>query len=229
MKTSENKDRKMVENKSGGNRPLLKKIKRPIYRPEPISSSRPVASSSSISTTGLDGVSSNNINTYLDTPVMAGQNAANTKNFSGRPQAQYIDENAYAEEVYGISSQSVGLPDWFSTKILIIVACGCLLIGMLLGKILFGSSKVVSNGLQGVVMNSEVPRGRARCGVAERNQGCVLYLMNPQRQDLAAKDFYDLAAQMTGRQRFMIETGNMRYANTKIKPGEIVQLNIPPL
>ena len=85
------------------------------------------------------------------------------------------------------------------------------------------------NGLQGVVVNAEVPRGRARCGVAERTQGCVLYLMNPQRQDMRAKDFYDLASQMTGRQRFMIETGNMRYANTKIKPGDLVQLNIPPL
>ena len=53
--------------------------------------------------------------------------------------------------------------------------------------------------------------------------------MNPQRQDMLAKDFYDLAAQMTGRQRFMIETGNMRYANSKIKPGDIVQLNIPPM
>ena len=84
-------------------------------------------------------------------------------------------------------------------------------------------------GLQGVVINSEVPRGRARCGVAEKTQGCVLYIMNPQRQDLNGRDFYDLAAQLTGRQRFMIETGNMRYSSIKIKPGEIAQLNIPPL
>ena len=74
-----------------------------------------------------------------------------------------------------------------------------------------------------------MPRGRARCGVAERTQGCVLYVMNPQRQEMRAKDFYDIAAQMTGRQRFMIETGHMRYANTKINPGDIAQLNIPPL
>ena len=53
--------------------------------------------------------------------------------------------------------------------------------------------------------------------------------MNPQRQDLSGRDFDDLAAQLTGRQRFMIETGNMRYASTKIRPGEIAQLNIPPL
>ena len=66
-------------------------------------------------------------------------------------------------------------------------------------------------------------------GVAERSQGCVLYIMNPQKQEMSAKDFYDLASQMTGRQRFMIETGNMRYANSRIKPGDIAQLNIPPL
>ncbi|MBR2034127.1 MAG: hypothetical protein IKA03_05620 [Alphaproteobacteria bacterium] len=53
--------------------------------------------------------------------------------------------------------------------------------------------------------------------------------MNPQRQDMNARDFYDLASQLTGRQRFVIETGNMRYANQKIRPGEIAQLNIPPL
>jgi hypothetical protein len=102
-------------------------------------------------------------------------------------------------------------------------------VGVFTGKIVFSQSAVVKNGLQGIVVNPEVPRGRARCGIAERSQGCVLYIMNPQRQEMSAKDFYDLASQVTGRQRFMIETGNMRYANSKIKPGDIVQLNIPPM
>ena len=104
-----------------------------------------------------------------------------------------------------------------------------LLIGFVFGSLIFKDSKVVRNGLQGVVFNTEVPRGRARCGVAERSQGCVLYLMNSQQREMYAKDFYDMAAQISGRQRFIIETGNMRYANTRIKPGEIIQLNIPPL
>ena len=102
-------------------------------------------------------------------------------------------------------------------------------LGIIIGKIFFTESKVVRNGLQGVVVNPEIPKGRARCGVAERTQGCVLYVMNPQRQEMVARDFYDLASQLTGRQKFVIETGNMRYANQKIRPGEIVQLNIPPL
>ena len=80
-----------------------------------------------------------------------------------------------------------------------------------------------------MVVNAEVPNGRARCGTTDKNQGCVLYIMNPQRQDLLGRDFYDLASQLTGRQRFLIETGNMRYATQKIKPGQIGQFNIPPL
>ena len=65
--------------------------------------------------------------------------------------------------------------------------------------------------------------------MVEKTQGCVLYIMNPQRQEMNGRDFFDLAAQQTGRQRFVIETGNMRYSSVKIKPGSIAQLNIPPL
>ena len=94
---------------------------------------------------------------------------------------------------------------------------------------MFSNETVVRDGLQGVVVNPEVPKGRSRCGIAEKTQGCVLYIMNPQRNELNGRDFYDLAAQLTGRQRFVIETGNMRYSTVKIKPGNIAQLNIPPL
>lgn len=117
----------------------------------------------------------------------------------------------------------------FSKKILQIAVAAAFVIGFTLAKLFFSTQEIVNNGLQGVVANQEVPRGRARCGIAEKTQGCVLYIMNPQRQDLNARDFYDLASQLTGRQRFVIETGNMRYSNVKISPGEIAQLNIPPL
>lgn len=117
----------------------------------------------------------------------------------------------------------------FSKKILQIAVAAAFVVGFTLAKLFFSTQEIVNNGLQGVVANPEVPRGRARCGIAEKTQGCVLYIMNPQRQDLNARDFYDLASQLTGRQRFVIETGNMRYSNVKISPGEIAQLNIPPL
>jgi hypothetical protein len=92
-----------------------------------------------------------------------------------------------------------------------------------------GSEVVNKKGLDGVVVNQEVPQGRARCGTTEKTQGCVLYIMNPQRQELNGRDFYDWASQLTGRQRFVIETSNMRYSTVKIKPGYIAQINIPPL
>ena len=140
-------------------------------------------------------------------------------------QPDFLQE--YEDSTYGKASSA--LPPYLTKNVLFLFAVVLLIAGVLCGKFLFTESKVVRNGLQGVVFNPEVPRGRARCGVAERAQGCVLYVMNPQRQELNARDFYDLASQMTGRQRFVIETGNMRYSNTKIRPGDIAQLNIPPL
>ena len=110
-----------------------------------------------------------------------------------------------------------------------ITAAVAFLVGFIFAKIIGGEQEIVYNGLQDVIVNAEVPQGRPRCGKAPEGQGCVLYIMNPQRQDLSAQDFYDLAAQLTGRQRFVIQTGNMRYSNTKIRPGEIAQFNIPPL
>ena len=166
------------------------------------------------------------LNEYLD-----GGNVPSREVDSGNmyETPQYIDEDTYESEVYGRSASNISLPGWLNVKTLSLILVATLFMGVIIGKLVFAESKIVRNGLQGVVVNAEVPRGRARCGIAERAQGCVLYIMNPQRQDMRAKDFYDLAAQMTGRQRFMIETGNMRYANSKISPGSIVQLNIPPL
>ena len=53
--------------------------------------------------------------------------------------------------------------------------------------------------------------------------------MNWYKQELTGRDFYKLAAQLTGREEYMIETENLRYSTVKIKPGAIVQLNIPAL
>ena len=117
----------------------------------------------------------------------------------------------------------------FTMKGMALIAITVFVVGIFFAKLFFAQQTVVRDGLQGVVFNPEVPRGRARCGVAERTQGCVLYIMNPQRQELSGRDFYDLASQLTGRQRFVIETGNMRYSSVKIRPGDIAQLNIPPL
>lgn len=116
-----------------------------------------------------------------------------------------------------------------SKGVLLLIFAAVFMVGFIIAKLFFAEEKIVRGGLQGVVVNAEVPKGRARCGTTDKSQGCVLYLMNPQRNELLARDFYDLASQLTGRQRFIIETGNMRYSTTRIKPGQFGQFNIPPL
>lgn len=238
------------------NRPKLKKIKRPINRTVPIGESpklepmapsatgfqnpmqRPAPAQNAQGNTQVkndySSVSpqpsmyvhsqrpdSKELNEYLDGGHAIQKVQERTDSYS----PNYLDEDEY----YNNNTAVASAPEWLTTKTFVMIVCVALFLGILAGRFLFSQSSVVHNGLQGVVVNAEVPRGRARCGIAERTQGCVLYIMNPQRQEMSAKDFYDLASQVTGRQRFMIETGNMRYANSKIRPGDIVQLNIPPL
>lgn len=140
---------------------------------------------------------------------------------------KFLSEDDFVPKARFIDTLMEG--NLFTTKGVALVAVLALLLGVIVTKLVVGGKTVVKDGLQGVVVNAEVPRGRARCGVAERTQGCVLYIMNPQRRDLQGRDFYDLASQLTGRQRFVVETGNMRYSSAKIRPGDIAQINIPPL
>ena len=143
----------------------------------------------------------------------------------------YVEDDPYAYNNLPPEGGASYAYDAIDKNKVFIIALACLLVGLVVGKLFFGSSssKIVQNGLQGVIMNPEVPQGRSRCGVAEKTQGCVLYIMNPERQEKNGRDFYDFASQITGRQRFIIETGNMRYSSVKIKPGFIAQINIPPL
>ena len=218
-----------MDNQSNGYHPKLKKIKRPINRATPQVDSRSQSNTNPFSGDNISAASAAANNEQSDLDRYLDDTALPSVDVKHVDEPRYIDEETYADEVYGPREPADALPEWLTMKIFFLIVAVSLFIGLVAGRLIFAGSKVVRNGLQGVVVNSEVPRGRARCGVAERTQGCVLYIMNPQRQDMRAKDFYDLAAQMTGRQRFMIETGNMRYANSKISPGEIVQLNIPPL
>ncbi len=229
-------------------RPLLKKVKRPINR---LPQSAPMTGSSlgkeqssldqrppmsnPFSQPSVQKTPSNlpdvgddafNLDAYLDEdnlPTKVAQESITNDN------PQFLQDDDLQEEYAPVLDGGAGLPPYLTKKILILIGAVLFFLGIITTKLFFTDSKIVRDGLQGVVVNPEVPRGRARCGVAERTQGCVLYIMNPQRQELSARDFYDLAAQMTGRQRFVIETGNMRYSNTKIRPGSIAQINIPPL
>ena len=222
--------------------PRLRKIKRPKIHTGPINSADAVKASAAASSTAF-------------TPAKPGHPSQAAAEGSTNMQGGLIrasDRNAFSSELNNVNTtpqlqnqfskmnpeyvtddddfvyQAPAIPE-IDTKKMIWIALACLFVGLFMGKIFFSSEQVVRNGLQGVVVNPEVPKGRSRCGIAERTQGCVLYIMNPQRQELNGRDFYDLASQLTGRQRFVIETGNMRYSSVKIKPGNIAQLNIPPL
>ncbi len=239
-------------NTSGGApvRHKLKKVKRPIKRPTT------GADTLSVPSKAIENPTSRPVQT---TVVPAATTAALTTPTTSEPQKvdafsldafldgdnlptlqqdSRLQQNNFERNFIRDEDITPAQPSWKDRMIVgdlytgfavFVTAAVFLLFGILFAKIFLSGPTTVQNGLQGVVINSEVPRGRARCGVAEKTQGCVLYIMNPQRQDLNGRDFYDLAAQLTGRQRFMIETGNMRYSSIKIRPGEIAQLNIPPL
>ena len=215
----------------------LKKIKRPIKRRiiqplenDPQGMTKQTPDSLHDNYSASDNSKDFNLDEILDGP--ASLPATQSTNFPFQSEdydrPQFIDESAINPPKLSFKDQLVQ-DNMFTPKGVMLIALSVFCIGIFFAKMFFAEQTVVRDGLQGVVINSEVPRGRARCGVAERTQGCVLYLMNPQRQELSGRDFYDLASQLTSRQRFVIETGNMRYANVKIRPGSIAQINIPPL
>lgn len=241
---SQNQAPKPADGKAGSadfeNRPRLRKIKRPKFHTGPINTpssagadndmviNKPSPTESypehraPMPATGGGLIRASD---RVAQPQTMNQFAPINADIQQNPYNNYVtDEDEFVYQ--GNDNVIMGKTD---NKKVLIVAFICLIIGMFMGKLFFSSEQVVHNGLQGVVVNPEVPNGRARCGLAERTQGCVLYIMNPQRQDLNGRDFYDWAAQLTGRQRFVIETGNMRYSSVKIRPGSIAQLNIPPL
>ena len=59
--------------------------------------------------------------------------------------------------------------DLYTGFAVFVTAAVFLLFGIMFAKIFLSGPTTVQNGLQGVVINSEVPRGRARCGVAEKD------------------------------------------------------------
>ncbi len=206
-------------NNSNPNRPRLKKVKKPVKRP---------FGQSGGNMTPVKSVVPGSLDEEKNTYVPVSHDAFSLDEYldeGNKPQNKFVqDEDLYAEK-----TNKFRVGNNFTINFVILIGVCALFFGLITAKLLFSGETVVQGGLQGVINNPEVPRGRARCGVAERTQGCVLYIMNPQRQELNARDFYDLASQLTGRQRFVIETGNMRYSNVKIQPGAIAQFNIPPL
>ena len=136
------------------------------------------------------------------------------------PELDYItDDNGSA--IYTESSSSI--------KKLAAISILCFLFGVFIGSFFFSSKTEEKHGLEDVVLNPDVPQGRARCGLTEKSQACIFYVMNCYKQELTGRDFYKLAATLTGREEYVIESENLRYSAVKIKPGAFAQLNIPAL
>lgn len=138
------------------------------------------------------------------------------------PELDYTMDNGIGEEYLDNGS-------YIKKSAVYLVAFIFLFIGLLFGKIFFSEKKIENRGLEGVVANPDTPSGRPRCGLTDKNQACIFYVLNWYKQELNGRDFYKLAAQLTGREEYMIESENMHYANVKIKPGHFAQLNIPAL
>lgn len=157
------------------------------------------------------------------------------QSFSDQGEDNYFANNGEAENIRFVTeedlqpAETLTITYLLKNKTVLLLIILSVLLGIVLGSFVFNKKKTATRGLDGVVINSDVPAGRNRCGLVEQHQGCVLYIMNPHTQEVTGKDFYSTAAQWTQRQRYLIETGNMHYSNTRIKPGYIAQINIPPL
>ena len=199
----------------------IKRVVRPVGAPQPVSYGIP-----------------SKINAVPTTPQYPADFAPQDMSQQQDNGENYYADNGEAESIRFVTEEelqgNVNQTETISyllknkTVILMLILAG--IFGMIMGTFIFaGKQTTKSRGLGGVVVNSDVPAGRSRCGLVEPHQGCVLYIMNASRQEVTGKTFYTTAAEWTKRQRYIIETGNMHYSSVRIKPGYIAQINIPPL
>ena len=237
-----------------GVRPKLKKIKRPKIRPM---SEQPVAPEKVYPDSTKDENNSDNEssissslnadekNEFIDASNEVGKNlvtAREAQNLAANnsvgnnnpyvieglpPELDYKDDEDDFEEDFDDEEDFIEAKR--VQKRWLLVSMACLIIGLFIGATLFSKKVEEKHGLEGVVLNNDIPAGRPRCGLTDQSQACVFYVMNCYKQELTGRDFYALAATLTGREAFMIETENLRYANVKIKPGQFAQLSIPAL
>ena len=120
----------------------------------------------------------------------------------------------------------------FKSKGMMIVWGGTLVVGMLLGALIFGggsSQPPVIQGLTRIVDNPDIKQNLPRCGTVSESSPCAVYIVNHSRNDRYAEYFFDEATQKTGRQKYLVTIENQHYAKTRIPPGYVTQIKIPPL
>jgi hypothetical protein len=209
----------------------IRKIKRPktgfnpsVQQPQaPLKAGAPQAQEKPQSAPKIDfGVPEKQIVRNLPQKGDLKQDKLYTKN-SGVENIRFVSEDAPN------ALQSANIAELLKNKTILLLMGISALFGLFIGASGFSGSESSKHGLDWVVANPDVPAGRSRCGLVDQHQGCVLYIMNPEKRNVTGKDFYSVAAKWTKRERYQIETGNMHYGSKQVKPGYIAQINIPPL
>ncbi len=121
-------------------------------------------------------------------------------------------------------------PSVLTTKMFVVILSLVCVVGMVLGASLFGSSAAPqqqSSGFVGVVHNTDLTRDLPRCGMTDRGQACILYIVNHTRYDKKAREFFDEAVRLTEVQKYSISIANPKYAEIRIPPGHFAQIQIP--
>ena len=118
-------------------------------------------------------------------------------------------------------------PDKKNMVQLIVIGISGALLGLIIGKATASCPK--AQGLDRVVVNPDAPSNLPRCGTVARSVPCVFYMVNPYRRDVEAREFFGMVAEMTQTQKYLVETHNLRYSDTIIKPGYIGMFYVPPL
>jgi len=114
---------------------------------------------------------------------------------------------------------------------MIAVAVGLLLIGICIGALMFSSSPEPAKpqGLTNIVQNPDIITPLRLCGRSiSETDPCILYIVNHTRFDKKAQDFFQRAADLTGRTKPTIEIENLTYAKLQIPPGYFAKIKIPP-
>lgn len=145
----------------------------------------------------------------------------------------HIDSNNNTPTYFPNFASDFGLPATIiTTKGFMLVSLIVLIIGMMFGSLLFGGSSTPQpqrQGLQGVVRNQDMTTPLRRCGMIDRGEACVLYIMNSTRYDKVAEDFFDEAVKLTEIQKYSISMVNPKYSKTRIPPGYFAEIKIPKI
>ena len=149
----------------------------------------------------------------------------------------YFADNGEAENIRFVTDEDLlpvnqdSIKSYLQNKTVLMLLIIATMVGALLSFLMMLDSKqsTTCRGLGFVVANPEVPAGKSRCGLVEPHQACILYIMNSKNHEVTGKDFYNIAAKWTNREPYLINTSNMKYSSTRIKPGHIAEIFIPSL